>query len=63
MALRECVMIVCVCNAIREEDLRGVARKGQACPRRAYAELGRRPKCGMCLDFARTVMTEAQQSA
>ena len=56
-------MIVCVCNAIREEDLRGVARKGQACPRRAYAELGRRPKCGMCLDFARTVITEAQEKA
>lgn len=56
-------MIVCVCNAIREEDLRGVVRKGQACPKRAYAELGRRPKCGMCLDFARTVMNEAQTSA
>lgn len=60
-------MIVCVCNAIREEDLRGVAQRsggqGQACPKRAYAELGRRPKCGMCLDFARTVMSEAQASA
>ena len=61
-------MIVCVCNAIREEDLRGVARmsgggRGNACPKRAYAELGRRPKCGMCLDFARTVITEAQEKA
>ncbi len=60
-------MIVCVCNAIREEDLRGVARRGacggqgqMACPKRAYAELGRRPKCGMCLDFARSIIaTEA----
>ena len=63
MVPRDTLMIVCVCNAIREEDLRGVARKGQACPKRAYAELGRRPKCGMCLDFARTVMTEAQDRA
>ena len=51
-------MYVCVCNAIREEDLRGEARKGTVCAKRAYAELGRKPKCGLCLPQARNLMAQ-----
>ena len=49
-------MVVCVCNAIRERDVRDAARAGCANPVQAYAALGRRPRCGQCLPFARELM-------
>lgn len=49
-------MVVCVCNAIREQDVRAAARKGCADPRSAYASLGRRPRCGQCVPFAREII-------
>ena len=51
-------MIVCVCNAIREVDLRREARKGANSPGRAYAQLGCKAKCGSCLPFARQIIDE-----
>lgn len=51
-------MIVCVCNAIREEELRAEARRGGSSPARAYAQLGRKAKCGSCLPFAREIIDE-----
>ena len=52
-------MIVCVCNAIREKDVRAAARDGAACPVSAYARFGRKPRCGQCLPFARQLISEA----
>ncbi|MBV7257232.1 (2Fe-2S)-binding protein [Pacificimonas sp. WHA3] len=49
-------MVVCVCNAIRETDVRSAARNGARCPKSAYASLGCRPRCGQCLPFARDLM-------
>ena len=46
-------MIVCVCNAIREDEVRAAAREGAACPLDAYKALGCEPQCGCCLDYAR----------
>lgn len=51
-------MYVCVCNAIREEELRKAARQGTNCAKRAYAELGRKPKCGLCLPQARNLIAQ-----
>lgn len=52
-------MVVCVCNAIRESQLRDVARDGQLrCAKAAYAQLGRKPKCGQCLPFARNIISD-----
>ncbi|TMJ15952.1 MAG: (2Fe-2S)-binding protein, partial [Alphaproteobacteria bacterium] len=45
-------MIVCVCNAIRERDVREAAQAGASCPNSAYRSLGRRPRCGQCVPFA-----------
>jgi len=57
-------MVVCVCNAIRERDLRDVARDGQLrCAKAAYAQLGREPKCGHCLPFARNIISDTPTSA
>lgn len=53
-------MIVCVCNAIREDELRCVARKGAACPLDAYKALGCEPVCGCCLDSAQEVIDDEQ---
>jgi bacterioferritin-associated ferredoxin len=51
-------MIICVCNAIREDELREAARKGAACPLDAYASLGCEPLCGCCLDGAQEVIDD-----
>lgn len=51
-------MVVCVCNAIREKDVRAAARNGASCPLSAYATLGRRPRCGQCVPFARQIIAE-----
>ena len=51
-------MIVCVCNAIREDELRAAARKGATCPIDAYKSLGFEPLCGCCLDCAQEVIDD-----
>lgn len=52
----ESLMVVCICNSIRESEVRDAVRKGATCARSAYAHLGRRPRCGQCLPFARQVV-------
>jgi bacterioferritin-associated ferredoxin len=49
-------MILCVCNALREADVRAAVREGASCPKSAYRALGRKPKCGQCVPYARTVV-------
>ncbi len=49
-------MLVCVCNAIREKEFRQAVRSGATNPNSAYAQFGRKPKCGQCLSFARTII-------
>lgn len=56
-------MVVCVCNAIREADVREAVRKGASCPLSAYQSLGRRPRCGQCLPYARSIVEEERVAA
>jgi bacterioferritin-associated ferredoxin len=49
-------MVVCVCNALRERDVRQAARSGCRDPLSAYASLGCRPRCGQCVPFARELI-------
>jgi bacterioferritin-associated ferredoxin len=56
-------MIVCICNAIRESDVRKAAREGAACPSQAYAAVGRRPRCGQCFSFAREIIASERATA
>ncbi|WP_374942330.1 bacterioferritin-associated ferredoxin [Sphingomonas sp.] len=56
-------MVVCVCNAIREKDLRSAARTGCETPCRAYAELGHRARCGQCVTFARSIIDSERAAA
>ena len=56
-------MVVCVCNAIREREVRAAVRTGAACPMSAYASMGRRPRCGQCIPFARTIIADERATA
>jgi bacterioferritin-associated ferredoxin len=56
-------MILCVCNALREADVREAVRNGASCPMSAYATLGRKPKCGQCVPAARTLIEAARAAA
>lgn len=49
-------MVVCICNAIRERDVRAAARNGATSAYQAYRALGRQPKCGQCVPFARSII-------
>jgi bacterioferritin-associated ferredoxin len=51
-------MIVCSCNAIREDEIRVAARRGCADPESAYASLGCEPQCGACLCYAQEIIDE-----
>ena len=56
-------MIVCVCNAIREDELRAAARKGASNPLEAYKSLDCEPACGCCLDYAQEVIDDEHAHA
>ncbi|RYD51583.1 MAG: (2Fe-2S)-binding protein [Sphingomonadales bacterium] len=56
-------MVVCVCNAIREQDVRAAAREGAISACQAYRALGRQPKCGQCVPFARAIINEERAAA
>lgn len=56
-------MIVCICNGIREREVRHAARAGSASPCAAYATLGRRARCGQCIPFAREIMAAERTAA
>jgi len=51
-------MYICLCNGIRESELRRLAKDGVHEAEQAYAALGNHPKCGACLNSAQEVMDE-----
>ncbi len=55
-------MIVCVCNAIAEDELRSAARAGAPCPRTAFAHLGCEAQCGTCLCFAQEIIEQERKA-
>jgi bacterioferritin-associated ferredoxin len=56
-------MVVCVCNAIRERDVRQAARAGAVSACQAYEACGKRAKCGQCVPFARAIIAEERAAA
>ncbi len=55
-------MIVCVCNAIREDEVRAGGPRGRGRPRSApISALGCEPMCGCCLDYAQEVIDESMR--
>ena len=55
-------MIVCVCNAISETDLREAALEAGGDAEEVYWRLGCVPQCGMCLGEAEKVLAEAREA-
>jgi bacterioferritin-associated ferredoxin len=51
-------MYVCICNAIRESQLRAAARVTAGRVEELYAALGRTPKCRQCLGNAAEIIAE-----
>jgi len=56
-------MYVCVCNAIRECELRRAALRKPGDAEAVYAALGKRPNCGQCLDEAEAIVIEERRLA
>ena len=53
-------MYICICNAIREPDLRSAALHCAGDAERVYASLGKSPQCRQCLDEAEEIVGEAR---
>ena len=51
-------MIVCICNAIRENDIRDAARNGLSDVEEIYEALGHEPNCCQCLAFAAEIVRD-----
>jgi bacterioferritin-associated ferredoxin len=51
-------MYICVCNAIRESELRCAARCHAGDVDAVYEKLGCNPQCGSCLDEAAMILIE-----
>lgn len=51
-------MYVCICNAIREADLREAARALPGDVEAVYTALGHIPQCRQCFEDAEGILTE-----
>lgn len=51
-------MYICICNAIRETDLRAAATRCDGDAEATYASLGKRPNCGQCLEEAQSIIEQ-----
>jgi len=56
-------MYVCICNAIRESDLRKAARCTSGDAEAVYEALGKRPNCRQCLEDAHDIMDEERRES
>lgn len=56
-------MYVCICNAIRDCELRRAARLCPGDAEAVYAALGKRPNCGQCLEEAESILFEEREMA
>lgn len=56
-------MYVCVCNAIRDTELRAAARTCEGGPDEVYAALGKIPQCAQCFDEAAEIIIDERTRA
>jgi bacterioferritin-associated ferredoxin len=56
-------MYICICNAIREAELRRVARRCPGDAEACYSAIGKQPSCGTCLDKADDIVLEEREAA
>jgi bacterioferritin-associated ferredoxin len=56
------LMYICICNAIREKDLRSAALCCSGDAEAVYNSLGRQPQCRQCLDEAGDILSEERSA-
>ncbi len=56
-------MYICICNAIREKDIRATARCHAGKAEDIYGRMGFKPQCRQCLDDADEVIAEERATA
>ena len=56
-------MYVCICNAIRECELREAAHATPGDIEAIYAAIGKRPNCRQCLDEAHDIVVEERRKS
>jgi len=56
-------MYICVCNAIRDCELREAARSCPGDVDAVYEHLGCQPQCGQCLDEAAHILIDERATA
>lgn len=56
-------MFVCLCNAIREAEVRGLANAGSRTADSIYSALGCEPHCATCTDFIQTIIDSETPAA
>lgn len=56
-------MFICICNAIRETDLRHAAHDCSGDAEAVYAALGKTPQCRQCLEDADHILIEERSRA
>ena len=56
-------MYVCICNAIKETELRHAAARFDGDAEAVYAALGCLPRCGQCLEDANGIVSEVRCAA
>ncbi|MCB2078676.1 MAG: ferredoxin [Novosphingobium sp.] len=55
-------MYVCICNAIRESELRSAAACCTGTAEDIYIALGRPPQCRQCLEEAEAIVADVRQA-
>jgi bacterioferritin-associated ferredoxin len=56
-------MYICICNAIREDELRRAALTSGGDAEATYQTLGKRPNCGQCLGEAGKIIEQERALA
>lgn len=56
-------MYICICNAIKEADLRAEAKIAHGCAEELYRRLGHEPQCRQCLEDAEKIVLDVRDSA
>lgn len=55
-------MYVCICNAIKEIELRHAALRTDGDAEAVYQALGRVPQCAQCLEEAEAILEDARRA-
>lgn len=55
-------MYICICNAIRDSELRDLARSGVRSADCAYEALGCEPHCATCIEYVQAVLDGEHES-